>query len=941
MINKEKMATDSTCDTPKTTIEGYVDAIRHHRVEGWVWDAHDPDRSIALELLEGDRLLVTGRADGFRQDLLDSGKGNGRHAFSLPVPPEICDNQPHQLTVHTVEEGYVLAGSPIAFCINSDYEGAVDGVDGAVLVGWVRNNAQTETSVPVVIYEDDRLLGSAITSLERGTGPHGFRFRLPGAVFDGLPHLFRVLVADAPFLVGVHAAILPALSTPWEVLREFSTQGLPSHLAPTAAWRYAALARRLEEMLDPLSEKTHAKAHKRTALRSLAQAHRILVDGSKNDGSEKPLLVFPEVAHPQVSVVMPVHNQFAVTLHALAALRLAPNQASFEVIVVDDGSDDETRQMSEIIAGIQVVRHETALGFVLSCNQGAQLARGDDVVLLNNDTEVTTGWLDELRFPFAHFDRVGLTGSQLLYPDGRLQEAGGIVWGNGDPWNYGRGQNPHDPRFNYTRQVDYLSGASMMLPRALWEELGGFSPDFAPAYFEDTDLAFRVREKGYKTVYAPLSRVFHFEGMSNGVEVNGEGVKRFQEVNRPKFKSRWVKAFRGNGKVGEDVERVKDRHIDFRALVIDAETPRPDVNAGSYAAIQEMRLLQSLGCKLTFVPENLAYLGHYTETLQRMGIECAYAPFDWSIHELIRRRGKEFDLVYITRYAVAQKVVKVLREAAPQAKILLCNADLHFLRELRAGIVNRSQELIDRAVRIRDEELAVMRSVNLVLSYNETEHAVIQSHNLDSTTVMLCPWVVEVVEPVAPFAERVDVAFLGGFNHWPNVEAVRFFVREVMPGLRQRLPGVRFLIYGSLAEERLADLETAEDVVIRGWVREVAEVYQTCRVFVSPLRSGAGIKGKVLGALAHGVPCVLSPVAAEGTGIRDGLEARIVDAPDAWVEAICSLYRDDAQWRALSAHGQALVRSQYSFEHGRRLMGNALESLGFYSGRREDYAVVR
>src|SRR3546814_15180033 len=98
-----------------------------------------------------------------------------------------------------------------------------------------------------------------------------------------------------------------------------------------------------------------------------------------------------------------------------------------------------------------------------------------------------------------------MVGAKLIYPKGRLQEAGGIVWNTGDPWNYGRNANPHDPRFNYARQTDYLSGACVMLPLELWRGIGGFSKEYIPAYFEDTDLAFQVRARGYKTVYAPFA----------------------------------------------------------------------------------------------------------------------------------------------------------------------------------------------------------------------------------------------------------------------------------------------------------------------------------------------------------------------------------------------------------------------------------------------------
>ena len=96
----------------------------------------------------------------------------------------------------------------------------------------------------------------------------------------------------------------------------------------------------------------------------------------------------------------------------------------------------------------------------------------------------------------------GIVGSKLIYPDGTLQEAGGIIYSDASGCNYGRNDNPNALWYNYTKEVDYISGASIMLKKELWDELGGFDEYFAPAYYEDTDLAFRIRyEKGFKVIY--------------------------------------------------------------------------------------------------------------------------------------------------------------------------------------------------------------------------------------------------------------------------------------------------------------------------------------------------------------------------------------------------------------------------------------------------------
>src|SRR5205823_10814562 len=149
-------------------------------------------------------------------------------------------------------------------------------------------------------------------------------------------------------------------------------------------------------------------------------------------------------------------------------------------------------------------------------------------VFLNNDTQVKPGWLDELYETLSRDDKIGIAGSKLLYPDGRLQECGGIIWRMGDGWNWGRDQNPEDPRFCYMRDSDYVSGAALMIKSSLFKQLGKFDEYYCPLYYEDTDLCFKVRKLGYRTVVQPASEVIHFEGASAGTSVTGSGVKRFQ-----------------------------------------------------------------------------------------------------------------------------------------------------------------------------------------------------------------------------------------------------------------------------------------------------------------------------------------------------------------------------------------------------------------------------
>jgi GT2 family glycosyltransferase/glycosyltransferase involved in cell wall biosynthesis len=745
----------------------------------------------------------------------------------------------------------------------------------------------------------------------------GHCFVVPEKHLDGAIHYVQVRDPHGVEVLGQDFLVFPASLTPWKYLQEECTPPLPNHLAPQAAHRYRSLQAHLA---DP-------RLHEdKWLLENLMALHGVLEQGFEKLRSYAPLR-FRDCAEPMVSIVIPAKDKVAVTYFCLCALIFAHSKRTFEVILVDDGSSDETQDLPQIVEGLNYIRNETSLGFVRACNRGADVARGEFIVFLNNDTEVTSGWLDELVDAFADH-QVGIAGSRLLYPDGLQQEAGGIVWASGNPWNYGRMGNPADPRYSYVRQVDYVSGAALMVSRSAWQAVGGFSDDFAPAYFEDVDLAFKLREHGLKTIYVPHSVVYHHEGLSNGADTNA-GMKQYQEVNRPKFKRRWTHLFQGNARDGADVDLEKDRGIKGRVLFIDNNTPRPDIDGGSYAFVQEMRLAHALGYKVTFMAENGSYMGRYTEDLQRLGVEVLYAPFFFSVEEVLARRGAEFDLVYITRYNVAERFIQAVRRLAPRAKLMFNNCDLHFLRELRAGLRTNDRAAIDKALLTREQELSVIRNVDLTLSYNEVEHAVIASHNLDAGRVMRGPWVVYPPESVRGYADRDGIAFLGGYAHPPNLEAMQFFINSVMPLVRRAVPGLALHVYGSQMPQPLLALKQ-DDVVIGGFVPEVAAVYDRHLIFVAPLLSGAGLKGKVLAAMAHGIPCVLSAIAAEGIGAKSGYEYLRAETPAEWCDAIRRLHSDARLWIEISGNAQQFVRSNYSFEVGLNLMQAAFEEVGLY-----------
>jgi GT2 family glycosyltransferase/2-polyprenyl-3-methyl-5-hydroxy-6-metoxy-1,4-benzoquinol methylase len=247
---------------------------------------------------------------------------------------------------------------------------------------------------------------------------------------------------------------------------------------------------------------------------------------------------------PAVSIVIPSFNGGAYLETCLRALaETLPHGFRGEVLVVDDASTDDTPGLLERWAKrdsrLRSLRNPENAGFITSCNRGAGAAIGDILLFLNNDTLPLPGWLPPLLRAFEAFADAGAVGGKLLYPDGRLQEAGGVVFSDGSGANFGRGDvDAEDPLYSYVREVDYCSGAFLATRRALFAELGGFDPHYAPAYYEDTDYCFKLRQNGYRVYYQPESRIIHVEGASCGTDL-ASGLKHYQVLNRTKFADRW------------------------------------------------------------------------------------------------------------------------------------------------------------------------------------------------------------------------------------------------------------------------------------------------------------------------------------------------------------------------------------------------------------------
>jgi len=632
-------------------------------------------------------------------------------------------------------------------------------------------------------------------------------------------------------------------------------------------------------------------------------------------------------AEPVLSIIIPVFNQSGYTYNCLKSVKeaLEHSQIKAEVVVVDDCSTDDTQEMLARITGIRVVTNETNSGFIDSCNRGAALATGAYLLFLNNDTIVLPGCFEELLDTFRLKPDAGLVGAKLLYPDGRLQEAGGIIWDDASGWNYGRLDDPEKPEYCYLREVDYCSGAGIVVPKDLFHKLDGFDICYRPAYYEDSDLAFRIREAGFKVYYQPLAQLVHFEGITSGRDTSS-GVKSYQVVNHKKFLARWSTVLAGHSEPGANPYASKERQVNKRILVLDACVLTPDQDAGSLSVFNHIKIFQSLGYKVTFVPDNLHRDEKYTANLQRIGVECLYWPHTQSVKSHLEAYGSYYDLVFIARVDVAEKHIDDVREYCPHAKIIFDTEDLHFIREQRRAELENNQALARAALQRMNQELAVAEKADHTVVVSSYEMEVLLKER-PSLNVSVVPIPRDMPGREAGFSERKDLIFIGGFQHPPNLDAIFYFVQSIYPLVKLEIPDVKLFIVGSKPPSEILDLTSDRSIIVTGYVADLAPHFNQCRLSIAPIRYGAGVKGKVISSLSYGLPVVATAIACEGIDLEDEVDVLTADDPAEFAKKVVRLYTDSNLWNKLSQGGFEKVSRDYSMAVTRSFFEQLFASL--------------
>jgi len=632
----------------------------------------------------------------------------------------------------------------------------------------------------------------------------------------------------------------------------------------------------------------------------------------------------PQWEKPLVSIIIPVYNQFDYTYNCVKSIVKNSGAITYEILIADDCSTDLTTRIGEIVEGLVLIVNPENLRFLRNCNNASKVARGKYVLFLNNDTQVQENWLEPLVKLIEQDGRVGLVGSKLIYPDGRLQEAGGIFWRDGSAWNYGNQSDPALPEYNYVKEVDYISGASIMLPRKLWEKIGGFDERFAPAYYEDCDLAFTVRQMGYKVMYQPLSVVVHFEGISNGKDITS-GQKKHQVVNEVKFYEKWQDILeRDHFDNGTAVFVARDRSRYKKTIVVvDHYIPTFDQDTGSRTIYQYLKLLVEIGYSVKLIPDNFYHDPKYATVYEQLGIEILYGPYyvnNWK--RWLKENSPYIQHVLLCRPHISIKYIDFIRKNM-NVKLTYFGVDLQYLREMREYELTGDAGLKRSAEKWEKIEYQLMEEADISLTLSVYEKEII-APRIGADKAWISPVFFytkeEIERQTMTLGNRAGLLFVGGFNHHPNVDGVLWFVREVLGKVREAIPECTFYIVGSHPTAEVLAVAD-EHVVVTGFVsdEELEEYYKRARVVVIPLRYGAGVKGKTIEAMYHGVPIVSTSTGTEGL---ENIESYVpcVDDAEGFAQRVIELYqKTDAQMEEIHDTYMRYINKHYSYESAKAL----------------------
>lgn len=623
-------------------------------------------------------------------------------------------------------------------------------------------------------------------------------------------------------------------------------------------------------------------------------------------------LDFTCMVKPELSVIVIMRNQFAITLSTLASLR-GQCPADTELILVDSGSDDECDRADIYVPGVHLLRFDRDVGFASGCNAALHFVSADTVLLLNTATDLAPGSVAAAMHWLASVPQIGAVGGKVVRPHGLLHAAGNILWRDGSATNYLHGSSPLAPEANFVRQVDFCSTIFLMLRSTLFRALGGLDPAFMSADCTDADLGVRIAAAGFSVVYDPGIATFHTPLADTAV---ASAQLAFQRKHFAQLRFRYiaderVQVFaRFTGKVPR------------RLLFIEDSVPLRMTGSGFVRSNDILRVMVTLGYQVTVFPMlcNRFELAHIYSDMPD-SVEVMHNLSFNDLTDFLLARSGYYDVIWVARSHNLDGIRPILERTIsgtgrPPMIVLDTEAVAATRDAIRAELVGEPPIDVDAAIMQEMANASLCQSIVVV-----TEHEAAKLTQLGFPDVAVIGHMRELQPTPKSFDQRAGLLFVGAIHQMdsPNYDSLCWFVDQVLPFVEESLGWeTRLTVIGFTSVSVTMDrFRHHPRVVLRGAVANLEPAYNQHRIFVAPTRFAAGVAYKVHEAASFGVPIVATQLLADQLEWVDGRELLAADArePERFARQIVTLYRDADLWTGLRE--AALERLRYDNNHVR------------------------
>lgn len=616
---------------------------------------------------------------------------------------------------------------------------------------------------------------------------------------------------------------------------------------------------------------------------------------------------------PQVSIIISVYNQFEYIYNCLKAISLNTDMVAYEVILVDNGYFDLITKLEGFISGIKVIHCDKNRKYIDNCNEAVKIAEGTYLVFLNDNIQVQVNWLYSLIKCNEIKKDVGIVGAKFVHQNGSLQEAGQIVWSNGNICRYGENKKPDAPEYCYVREVDSVSSAAMMIKKELWDDIGGFEKGYTSGKYRDADLAYEVRRRGKRVLYQPDFFVVQSKGIYDYKDTKEQMA---WEYDRNRFLDKWKSEIQENqNKERQGILSVSERKQNRKmVLFVSGNVPTFDKDAGSRTIDFYMQEFLNRDYIVKLLPANFIRNEPYTYRLEQMGVEVLGGGYyKKTILNWICSNHRDIDYVFLNYPNPSIKFIDIFKKFG--IPVMYYGVDLHYLRLQREQELFGNKIKAEQAKLLYEKEAYLIKNSDAVYYPSLVETAIVEKefHRSDAKQLLINIYDTENIRNTYKPSERAGIMFLGSYRHRPNVDAVQWFSLRIFPQIYSMLK-IPFYIAGSNMPKDLMGTDK-EGIKVLGTLTdsELEEMYNTVKMIVVPLRYGAGIKGKVIEAMYHGIPTVTTSIGMEGIP-NENDAVKIVDGEEDFAEAVIELYQSDEILAQMSVSGQNTIKKFYSRE---------------------------